>query len=180
MYSYYVTTTRVLSRLAQLLAGGPVLKATNGHVAVWLTRLQRDDNPWLQAERMEQRGHLADAARLYLQDADQQSERGHHARVAVARAISAEMVARLGDQTLAVSERQRAAELFQQHAEQAMAWSLREAAWAYERAARQYERAGLSKDAEEMRRCATDLNSHLASPVDGLGVLPARQQDAVA
>ena len=147
---------------------------------MWLTRLQRDDNPWLKAERMEQLGELADARRLYLQDADQQNGRGHHGRVAVARAASAEITARLGNHALALSERQRAAEDFRRHAEEAMAWSIREAAWSYERAASQYARAGLLNEAEEMRRCATDLNLHLALPVDGLGVPPAHRRKTLA
>lgn len=170
----------MFSRLARLLAGGAASRTTNGHVAVWLTRLQRDDNPWLKAERLEQQGQLADARRLYLQDADQQNGRGHHGRAAVARAASAEITARLGDHALALSERRRAAEHFRRHAEEAMAWSIREAAWSYERAAAQYARAGLLSEAEEMRRCATDLNLHLALPVDGLAVPPAHLRDAVA
>jgi hypothetical protein len=175
-----VTTTRVFSRLAQLLARGPALHTTNGHTAVWLQRLQRDDNLWLNAERMEQQGRLSDARRLYLEDAHQQDGRGHHAKAAVARAASAEIVARLGDGFLAKSERRGSAEQFRRHAELAMAWSLREAAWAYEQAATQYAKAGFSKEAEGMRRCATDLHLHLALPIDGLGGPPTGQQDALA
>ncbi len=170
----------MFSRLARLLAGDSAPKPTNGRVPVWVTRLQRDDNPWLKAERLEQLGHLTAARRFYLQDADQQSGRGHHGRVAVARAASAEITARLGDHALALSERQRAAEDFRRHAEEAMAWSIREAAWSYERAAAQYARAGLLHEADEMRRCATDLNLHLALPVDGLGVPPAHLLEALA
>ena len=175
-----VTATRMFSRLAQLLAASPALQTSNGQTAVWLQRLQRDDNPWLNAERMEQQGQLADARRLYLEDAHQQDGRRHFARAAVARAASAEIVARLGNERLAQSERRGAGEQFHRHAEQAMAWSLREAAWAYEHAATQYEKAGLSKQAEAMRRCANDLHLHLALPVDGLGGLPPGQQDALA
>jgi hypothetical protein len=174
-----MTTTRVFSRLARLLAGGAAPQTANGHVAVWITRLQRDDNPWLKAERMEQQGELDQARRLYLQDADQQIGRGHHGRVAVARAASAEITARLGNRALAVSERQRAAEEFRRHAEEAMAWSIREAAWSYERAAALYARAGLRHEAEAMRRCATDLNLHLELPLDGLNVPPAPTRDAL-
>jgi hypothetical protein len=175
-----VTATRVFSRLAQLLAGGPALQTANGHAAVWLLRLQRDDNPWLKAERMEQQGQLAAARQLYLEDAHQQDGRGHHARAAVARAASAEIMVRLGDEPLAQSERRGAAEQFRRHAEQAMARSLREAAWGYEQAAIQYEKAGLSKEAQEMRRCSTDLHLHLALPIDGLGGPPPGQRDALA
>ena len=169
----------MFSRLTQLLAGGAALQRTVGQVPVWLTRLQRDDDPWLKAERMQQRGELADARRLYLQDADEQGGRGHHARVAVARAASAEIMARLGDDALALFERQRAAEQFRQHAEEAMTWSLREAAWAYAQAASQYDRAGLQKEAAAMRRGAADLNLHLALPVEGLSD-PSTRQDALA
>ena len=175
-----MTTANVFSKLARLLAGDSAPRATNGRVPVWVTRLQRDDNPWLNAERLEQQGQLADARRLYQQDIDQQNGRGHHGRVAVARAASAEITARLGDHALALSERQRAAELFRRHAEEAMTWSIREAAWSYERAAAQYARAGLPNEAEEMRRCATDLSVHFALPVDGLDVPPAHLRDALA
>jgi hypothetical protein len=177
---YSVTTTRVFARLAQLLAGGPALQTTNGQTALWLQRLQREDNPWLKAERMEQQGQLTAARQFYLEDAHQQDGRGHHARAAVARAASAEIMVRLGDESLAQSERRGAADQFRRHAEQAIAWSLREAAWAYEQAATQYEKAGLSKDAEEMRRCSTDLHVHLALPIDGLGGPPRVQRDALA
>ena len=97
----------------------------------------------------------------------------------MARAASAEIMARLGDEALALFERQHAAEQFRQHAEEAMTWSLREAAWAYAQAASQYDRAGLLKEAAAMRRGAADLNLHLALPVEGLND-PPTQQDAVA
>jgi hypothetical protein len=175
-----VTTTRVFTRLAQLLSGGLAFQTANGHAAAWLLRLQREDNPWLKAERMEQQGQLAAARQFYLEDAHQQDGRGHHARAAVARAASAEIMVRLGDEPLAQSERRGAAEQFRRHAELAMAWSLREAAWAYEQAATQYQKAGLSNEAGEMRRCSTDLHLHLALPIDGLGGPPIAQRDTLA
>lgn len=169
--------TRVLSKLVHLLAGSAP-QTTNGQVALWLTRLQRDDNPWLKAERMAQQGQLADARRLYLQDAVQQHGRGLHARVAVARAASAGITARLGDTAMARWELQRAAAHFRIHAEHAATWSIREAAWAYERAASYYEAAGVAAEAAAMQRCAADLHGHLALPLDGLEGSPDRHRSA--
>lgn len=165
-----VSKTTVISRLAQLLVGTPYPQATNAPVALWLARLQREDNPWLKAERMELQGQLADARRLYLQDAARQQEQGRHALAALSRAASAEMTARLGDAALARWELHRAAELFRVHAEQAAEWSIREAAWAYERAAALYRAAGAGAEAATMQRCAADLIVHLAPPVDDLDV----------
>ncbi len=166
--------TGILSTLARVVVGEPFPEATGGQVALWLSRLQREDNAWLKAERMEQQGQLVDARRLYLQDADRQQEQGRHALVAVACAASAEIAAGLGDAALARRERQRAAEHFRIHAEQATGWSIREAAWAYERAASLYGATGARAEAMEMQRRATDLKGHLAPPVDRLDIPPAR------
>ncbi len=169
-----MTSTEVLSKLGQLLAGGGVPRSEEGRVPIWLTRLQRNDNPWLRANRLERQGRFADARRSYLQDADRQGGRGFHARAAVARAASAEMTSRLGDEALARWEWHSAAEHFRAHAEQATGWSVREAAWAYERAAQLYGVAGLSGEAAEMRRRGEDLAAHVARPVDGIDVTLTR------
>ncbi len=170
-----MSSTAVLSKLGQLLAGGGVPRSGDGRVPVWLTRLQQNDNPWLRADRLERQGRFADARRFYLQDADRQGGRGFHARAAVARAASAEMTSRLGDEVLARWEWQQAAEHFRAHAKDATGWSVREAAWAYERAAQLYGVAGLLGETAEMRRRAEDLAAHVALPVDGVDVTPARQ-----
>jgi hypothetical protein len=152
-------------------------------VAVWLTRLQQDDNPWLSGERLEQQGQLADARRHYLQDADRERARGQHARAAIAHAASAALTARLGDEGLARWERERAADQMRLHAERAVEWSLREAAWAYARAASFYDAASRADQAAEMRRCAEDVAAHLGLPADGLDVhlrLPANGLEAPA
>ncbi len=169
------STTDVLSKLGQLLAAGRVPRPEDRRVPIWLTRLQQNDNPWLRANRLERQGRFADARRSYLQDADRQGGRGYLARIAVARAAAAEMTSRLGDEALARWEWQRAADHFHAHAEQATGWSVREAAWAYERAAQLYSVAGLLGETAEMRRRAGDLAAHVALPVDGVDVTPARQ-----
>jgi hypothetical protein len=168
-----VTAATVLVKLGRLLAGGAP-RPEESRIPIWLTRLQRNDNAWLTANRLERRERYDDARRLYLQDAARQTGRRFHARVALARAASAEMTSRLGDEHLARSEWQRAAEHFRAHAEQAMRWSLREASWAYERSAQLYGVAGLSGEAAEMRRRASDLTAHVALPVDGIDVAVAR------
>jgi hypothetical protein len=173
-----MTSTKVLSRLGRLLGAGGVPQADTSRVPIWLTRLQQSDNPWLRANRLERQERFADARRLYLQDADRQTEQRLLARAAVARAASAEMTDRLGDEALARFEWQRAAEHFRAHAEQALRWSVREAAWAYERAAQLYVAAGLSKETAEMRRRASDLAAHVALPVNGIDVALARRPQA--
>ncbi len=170
-----MSSTEVLSKLGQLLAGGGVPRPGDGRVPIWLTRLQQNDNPWLRADRLERQGRFADARRFYLQDADRQGRRGFLARAAVARAASAEMTSRLGDEVLARWEWQRAAEHFRAHAEHATGWSVREAAWAYERAAQLYGAAGHPAKTAEMRRRAGELAGHSALPVDGVHVAPERQ-----
>ena len=163
----------MLLKLGRLLAGGAP-RPEESRVPIWLTRLQQSDNAWLTANRMERQERYADARRLYLQDADRQTGRRFHARAAVARAASAEMTSRLGDEHLARSEWQRAADHFRAHAEQSMKWSMREASWAYERSAQLFGMAGLSGEAAEMRRRASDLAAHVALPVDGIDVAVAR------
>jgi hypothetical protein len=159
-------------RLGRLLAGGTP-RPEESRVPIWLTRLQQNDNAWLSANRLERQERYADARRFYLQDADRQTGRRFHARAAVARAASAEMTSRLGDEQLARLEWQRAAEQFRTHAEQAVTWSVREASWAYERSAQLYGAAGLSGEAAEMRRRGSDLAAHVALPVDGIDVAVA-------
>lgn len=171
-------STNVLSKLGHLLAGGRAARPVDGRVPVWLTRLQQHDNPWLRANRLERQGRFADARRFYLQDADRQGGRGCHVRAAVARAASAEMTSHLGDAALARWERQRAAEHFRAHAEQATGWSVREAAWAYERAAQLYGAAGQLGETAEMRRRASDLAAHVALPVDAIDVTVSRRPGA--
>ena len=163
----------MLVKLGRLLAGGAP-RPEESRVPIWLTRLQQPDNAWLTANRLERQERYADARRLYLQDADRQTGRRFHARVAVARAASAEMTSRLGDEHLARSEWQRAAEHFRSHAEESMKWSVREASWAYERSAQLFDMAGLSGEAAEMRRRALDLAAHITLPVDGIDVAVAR------
>ncbi len=165
-----MTATTVLSKLGRLLGGSGIPQPDTSRVPIWLTRLQQNDNPWLRANRLERQERFADARRQYLQDADRQAGRRLLARAAVARAASAEMTCRLGDDALARFEWERAAEHFRAHAEQALQWSVREAAWAYERAAQLYSAAGLSGETAEMRRRASDLTAHVALPVNGINV----------
>ena len=172
-----MTSTTVLSKLGRLLGGG-VPQPDKSRVPIWLTRLQQNDNPWLRANRLERQKRFADARRHYLQDADRQTGRRLLARAGVARAASAEMTCRLGDEALARFEWHGAAEHFRAHAEQAMAWSVREAAWAYERAAQLYGAAGVSGETAEMRRRASDLAAHVALPVNGIDVAPTRRPHA--
>ena len=157
----------MIVKLGRFLAGGTP-RAEESRVPIWLTRLQQADNAWLTANRLERQERYADARRFYLQDADRQAGRRFHARAAVARAASAEMTSRLGNESLARSEWQHAAEHFRTHAEESMTWSVREASWAYERSAQLYGAAGLSGEAAEMRRRASDLAAHVALPVDGI------------
>ncbi len=167
----------MLSRLTRVVAERAPSQAIHGPGPLWLARLQREDNWWLKAERLEQQGQLADARRLYLVDADRQLERGCHARVAVSCAASAGITMRLGNLSLARWEWERAAQHFRLHAERAAESSLREAAWAYEKAAGLYDAAGLPVEAAEMRRCATAFNLHIALPADGLDLPPICPRD---
>lgn len=104
----------------------------------WARRITDERNPWLTAVQHQLQGDLGQAALGYLEDAKRELVRGQRARSALSLAMAGLVLSEAGEDPLARVTYRGAARQFQQHAEDAVESSPRDALWSLERAATFY------------------------------------------
>jgi hypothetical protein len=97
--------------------------------ATWKDKITDASNVWLNAMRMEEDGHLSEAAILYLRDASQSITQGQRARAALSCACAASCLEKTGKINAARNLYFEAAKLYEQAADAVFGSSIREALW---------------------------------------------------
>lgn len=139
-------------------------ESTGGHV--WLERLTDDANLWLTAVRMEERGELAKAALLYLEDATKCLNESTVVRAALGGTCAADCFAKLGLGGRARRLYHLAGMLYWDNADARMGASVRESLWSLQEAHECFLLAGEEENVERVHLLFTSL-ARRANPFIG-------------
>jgi len=128
-------------------------------VITWLDRLTDDSNLWLTAVRLEERGDLAKAITLYLEDATKCLTANSLTRAALGGSCAADCLAKGGDTENARAVYNAVARLYWESADSSIGVSVRESLWSLQEAHESFLLAGERENAETVK----DLFDSLAN-----------------
>jgi hypothetical protein len=116
----------------------------------WVDRITDEENPWLNAEKMEERGDLGSAAALYLDDASANLLGEKLARAALSASCAASCLDALGFPNEARLVYSEVAQLYHLHARRVSRVSVREWMWSLRQSGRFHLVCGESEKAQEV------------------------------
>src|SRR5207237_6079082 len=139
-------------------------EAYGGHV--WLEKLTDDANLWLTAVRMEERGELAKAVLLYLEDATTCLDESTVVRAALGATCAADCLVRFGLPGKGRRLYHVAGMLYWDNADARLGASVRESLWSLQEAHEAFLLAGEEENAKHVRQLFTSL-ARRANPFIG-------------
>jgi hypothetical protein len=139
-------------------------EAYGGHV--WLEKLTDDANVWLTAVRMEERGELAKAVLLYLEDATACLDGGTLVRAALGSTCAADCLVTMGLSGKGRRLYHVAGMLYWDNADARLGASVRESLWSLQESHEAFLLAGEEDNAKHVRQLFTSL-ARRANPFIG-------------